>query len=307
MSFLKLHRFCVVFLCGAMLATFISPSAAQAQTLERIQESGVIRLGFRTDAQPFSYREESGTAAGYSVELCRKVADAAKTELRLSNLKIEEVSVDSSNRFTALKDGHIDILCGAATVTLGRREDMSFSMPIFLSGMSAILRQDAPADLKAIVAGEEAKFRPQWRASYAEILKQRILGVIKGTTAESWLEQHINNFRMPAHVIPYPDYESATGNLLNGRVDVLFGDRAILLDIAARSDNSDRLVVLDRQFSYEAISFAVERGDDDFQLLIDRMLSRLYQSGEIIDIYTTYFGEPDTTAQSLFTRAALPE
>ncbi len=65
--------------------------------------------------------------------------------------------------------------------------------------------------------------------------------------------------------------------------------------------------MLDRQYTYEAISLAIPRGDHEFQLLIDKALSRLYRSGDINSIYSQFFGELDDTARSLFTRAALPE
>jgi len=88
---------------------------------------------------------------------------------------------------------------------------------------------------------------------------------------------------------------------------VLFGDRAILLDAAARSSSAHDLVVLTRQFTYEPLALASARGDDDFRLLVDRTLSRLYRSGEIAGIYTSFFGEPDANALAFFGFVALPE
>jgi ABC-type amino acid transport substrate-binding protein len=65
--------------------------------------------------------------------------------------------------------------------------------------------------------------------------------------------------------------------------------------------------VLSRQYTYEPIALAFARGDDDFRLLVDRTLSKLYRSGRIFNTYTQYFGEPDDTTQSFFRFVALPD
>ena len=71
----------------------LAGAPAAAQTLERIREAGQINLGHRSDARPFSYWNDAQQPTGYSVDLCRKVADAVKTELGLPNLKVELVTV----------------------------------------------------------------------------------------------------------------------------------------------------------------------------------------------------------------------
>jgi len=88
---------------------------------------------------------------------------------------------------------------------------------------------------------------------------------------------------------------------------VLFGDRAILLDAATRGPSADDLIVLEREFTYEPLALAFARGDEDFRLLVDRTLSRLYRSGEIGDIYKSFFGEPDADVLAFFRFVALPE
>ena len=292
--------------CFALLSVLSSVApVAQAQTLERIQDTGTLRIGYRADARPFSY-QDNGQAAGFSVDLCQLMARDIQQHLGVGGIDVQEVLVTSDERFEAIVDGRIDILCGAATVTLSRREQVAFSMPVFLSGMGAMVRADADSDLKALLLGQEPRFRPRWRASYAQILKRRVIAVIEGSVGEGWLDDEIERFNSPAHVIPYDNYDVAIENLANARADVIFGDRAVLLKVLENAEPGD-FEVIDRQYTYEAISMAIPRGDDEFQLVLDRTLSRLYRTGEIVPIYEQYFGEVDETARSLFTRAALPE
>ena len=307
MKILDLTRSLFIVILGFVILFVISGHPVQAQTLDQIKKSGSLRLGYRDDARPFSYRDESGNAAGYSVALCQEIADTIKSELGLVELGIEEVLVSSSDRFYALQKGQIDVLCGAATVTLSRRENVTFSLPIYLSGMAATLRTDAPPRLRALLLGEEPEFRPRWRASYGQILKQRIISVLAGTTAEDWLSDAIEDFEIITELVPVNNYEEGIERVLARHSDVLFGDRAILSDIVARHSATDDMEVLSRQFTHEAIALALQHGDDKFRLLIDRTLSQLYRSGEIIDIYKPNFGELDEIATGLFARAALPE
>ena len=289
----------------ALLLGAVTP--AQAAGLDRARGQGKMILGYRADARPFSYKDDAGKAAGYSVALCQKIVDAAKAELSLPKVDVEFVEVTSTDRFDALEQGRIDLLCGSATATLERRRQVAFSIPIFPSGIGALVREDAPERLKAVLDGREPPYEPRWRGSPALVLAQRVLLAVAGTTAEPWLTQRRQELDIPAVIDPVPSYDEGITRILDRDADVLFGDRAILLDAAARSPAADDLAVLTRYFGYEPIALAVARGDEDLRWLADRTLSRLYRSGEIAAIYTSYFGEPDGNALFFFSVVALPE
>ena len=108
----------------------LTGDATAAGTLDKIRQSGKIALGYRADAQPFSYRDESGNAAGYSVALCQAIADGLKADLKLANLSVEWVPVTIDDRFSAVERGKVDLFCGADTETMSRRKEVSFSLPI---------------------------------------------------------------------------------------------------------------------------------------------------------------------------------
>src|SRR5262245_27621845 len=99
----------------AILLLVLVGAATQAwpDTLERIRSQGKIRLGYRPDAQPFSYREENGEAAGYSVLLCQKIADEVKTELGLERLEVEFIPLQTEGRFDEQDGERLDLFCGA--------------------------------------------------------------------------------------------------------------------------------------------------------------------------------------------------
>ncbi len=291
---------------ASVLLLLVAAFPGQAQTLDRVRDSGTLKLGYRVDARPFSYRDESGEPSGYSMAICRKVADAVKAELGEIPLTVEDIVVGTHERFLAVKTGRIDLLCGATTATLARREEVSFSIPIFLGGIGALLRKDAPAPLLTLLAGEDLP-RPFWYDWFGQDLGPRSFSVRIGSTAEAWLNANLEKFDITAEVNPVGVHGEGIEAVLSRRSDVLFGDRAILMDEARRSPQANELMVLGRYFTYEVIALALRRGDEDFRLLVDRALSRLYRSGEIAQIYAGFFGEPDETALTLFSWAALPE
>jgi ABC-type amino acid transport substrate-binding protein len=285
---------------------FAGAAPAQAGTLDRVRQTGKLKLGYRIDARPFSYRDPSGHAVGFAVSLCAKVADDAKVELRLPTLAVEFVPLAMSEAEGALQQGRIDLLCGAVP-TLARRREVSFSVPVFASGIGALLRTDAPTRLKDVLSGRETPSQPTWRASAARILETRVFSVVASSRAESALLNRLKELRLVVKVVPVKDYAAGIANVAKRRSDVFFADRAILLDAAAHSASARNLTVLDRFFTHETMALALQRGDEDFRLLVDRSLSRLLQSKEIVAIYATYFGKPDEDALTFFQLSALPE
>ncbi len=111
----------------------LAPQAASAATLDRIRDSGTFRIGFRADAKPYSYLDEQGQPAGYIVDLCLEVAAALGP-----NVNTQFVRVASDQRFEAVRDGRVDILCDPSSVTMQRREMVDFSLPTFLDGAGVI-------------------------------------------------------------------------------------------------------------------------------------------------------------------------
>jgi putrescine:ornithine antiporter len=95
--------------------------------------------------------------------------------------------------------------------------------------------------------------------------------------------------------------------VLDRSADVFFGDRAILLDAVTRSPSASDLALLDRYFTYEPVALALQRNDDDFRLVVDRTLSRLFGSDEFRGLYAKWFGPPDEDTLTFFRLSTLPE
>jgi ABC-type amino acid transport substrate-binding protein len=305
------YRLGIAIFAFAMLAPayllYAQAVPSSAGTLARVRQAATLKLGYYASARPFSYQDEAGKPAGYAVALCQEVAKDLKTELGLATLAVEFVSVSSDDRYSALQQGKVDLLCGPSVETLARRKEVAFSIPIFPAGLGALMRADAPAQLRDVLAGGEAPYRPQWRASIALALQKRIFSAVTGTTTLDWLNAKRDELKVDSKIVPVESDAAGVQRVLNRSIDVLFGERAILQDAAKRNPAAGNLIVLDRIFTYEPLALAIARGEEDFRLLIDRSLSRLYRSGAVKTIYKGFFGEPGENTLTFFRLSAIPD
>src|SRR6266576_4813196 len=260
------------------------------EVLARVRQTGTFRVGYYSDAGPFSYQDEKGNPAGYAVALCQEIANDLKAHLGLSSLKVEFVLVTGEDRFDAVTQGRVDLLCGPSVETVARRKQVSFSIPIFLGGLGALMRADAPAQLREILSGGEPPYRPQWRASIGLALHKRTFSAVTNTTSLSWLTGKLDEFKLDAKVVPVESHAAGVQRVLNRSSDVLFGERSILLNERKRNPSACDLSVLDRFFTYAPMAFALGRSDEDFRLLVDQSLSRLSRSGATQALYKQFFG-----------------
>ncbi len=273
----------------AMFSILNSVAADAADVLQSIQQSGKIKIGYRTDAPPFSYKNEIGEPSGYTVNLCRAVSAIIGKRLKRS-ISITYVPVTAKNRFEAVRKGRVDLLCGATTETLSRRKLVQFSVATFVTGASVIYRADGPSSFRALVGHK--------------------IGVISGTTTEKDLAGTLKKLKIKAQIVRYRDHDEGLKALKSGQADAYFGDRAILLGLLRRSPNSlVGLKLSERHFSVEPYALALPLGSNRFRNEVDWALSKIYKSGGLMKIFRNSFGnaEPSGIMKALIVINALSD
>ena len=146
-------------LLALTLSAALLVSSAAAQTIDRIKETREIRFGFRTDAAPLSFINDKERPDGLSVMVCDQVARAIASRLGADDLTAQFIPVQSDTRFDMVASGQIDLLCGAATITLSRRETVDFSIPAWASrvvNVAAIRAKGAPDEIPSARAASGA-------------------------------------------------------------------------------------------------------------------------------------------------------
>lgn len=263
---------------------------AHAAVLDRARESGTLRLGYRTDAAPFSTADAAGLPSGYSVELCKSVVEAVRTELAKPDLAVEWKMVGAEDRFSKLASGEVDLLCGADTLTLSRRAEATFSLLTFAGGSTLLYRADGPSTFDAL-AGQK-------------------VGVRAGTTTEERLKEGFAAAGLTVEIVPVGDHEDGIRRLASGELAAYFGDSAILTYQLLRSPERDKLRLSERIFGFEPYALVMPKDDTAFQLVVDRTLARIYRSREIERVFVASFGagaRPSELLRALYVLNALPE
>jgi ABC-type amino acid transport substrate-binding protein len=279
-------------------------SSVHAAALDRIRETGQIKFGYFADVRPFTYVSGS-TVAGYGAALCQRIADHVKGELGIPTLAVEWVPIQPDNALAAVAQGSVDALCTPTAITVGRRKEVSYSLPVFPGGARAVLRNDAPAALKTALA-EAQPPKPVWRGSPAvKTVKDTRVGVVSGSATQAWAIGKIAVLQIGAQLVPVPDYKTGLEQLRDRQIDVFFGERSAVLGAMDPSAFKD-LTIVDRMFTHELYGIALGRGEEDLRLLVDRALSLLYSTGEIDALYQKSFGPPSAAVKTFFQWNALP-
>jgi ABC-type amino acid transport substrate-binding protein len=103
---------CAAFVALAMLMTGVfAAGTASAGVLDRISQEKAIRIAYREDAPPFSYKDKIGEPVGFMVDLCREVAKKLADQLRVASLNVVYVLVTAADRFGAIREQKADLLC----------------------------------------------------------------------------------------------------------------------------------------------------------------------------------------------------
>ena len=249
-----------------------APASAQTGVLGKIKTAGAITMGYVDNAAPFSYADSAGQPQGFSVELCRRIADGIRDQLGLAKLETKWVALTVQNRLTAVRDGKVDIECSTVTWTLSRQKEVDFSLITFVDGASILARVADKLNRLADFSGKR-------------------IAVITGTTTEKVLKAALASRSINASVVPVTLRTEGMEKLRKGEVDGFASDRMILIGLTYKGQTRDAsLKLLDEDFSVEPYALPLPRSDPDYRLAVNRVLAGLYRGNDIEKIYDLWLG-----------------
>lgn len=253
-----------------LIAFFTAPLSAQelTGTLQQIQKSGKIKIGYRKSQPPMSFLGKDNMPAGYSIDLCRHIVDKIEKKVG-KEITIKYVPVTARERFAALSDNRIDILCGSTTKTLSRSEIVDFTQLTFVTGA-------------AFVSLKSKKIRGNF--------KGKKVGVVHGTTTAQALKELFQETSTEADIVLFKSAASGFDALIKENIDVFSSDQVVLIGLVLTADDPNNFTILPDLFTFEPFALAVRRNDADFRLVADRVISDLYRSKKILEIYDKWVG-----------------
>jgi len=259
-------------------------------TLKKIKGSSTFTLGYLTSAPPFSFPGPDKSPVGYSIDLCKQIANKIQQQLG-TNLKLNWVPVTTENRLEMVASGKVDIECGTTTATLTRQERVDFSLMTFVDGGSLLTK----ADFKLRAPGDLADKR---------------IAIIPGTTTETALTKVLKAEFVTVKFVPVKNHVEGLAAIQKDLADAFASDRGILIGLAVTSKDPSAFALPAILFSYEPYGFMVRRNDAAFRLAVNRALAGLYRSGDVAQIYDRWFGrlgKPSEALQMMYLLNGLPE
>jgi glutamate/aspartate transport system substrate-binding protein len=269
------------------------PGWASAQdlqgTLKKIKDSGTITVGYREQSLPFSFRGDDGKPTGYSIDLCQRIVTGVQQQLKLPKLDVKWVAVTPETRIASVVNGTIDLECGSTTNSLSRQEQVDFSHMTFVDGGSLLIKAD--------------------RVAAMQDLGGKKIAVIPGTTTEPAVRAALQKGFVTAQIVPVKDHREGLAAVESGSADAYASDRVILIGLVVTAKEG-QFAIGEQYLSYEPYGLMLRRGDAPFRLAVNRVLSSLYRSREVMQIYARWFGklgEPGNLLIAMYALHALPE
>ncbi len=261
---------------AAAPATQPTSSTEKIDTLKRIRDTGTIIIGVREASVPFSFLDTQKQPQGYSVDICLKVADAIKAELKMPRLEVKYVPVSSANRIPALLENKIDLECGSTTNTRDRAKQVAFAYTTFIAGIKMLAK--ASSNINSV-----------------EDLRGKTVVVTKGTTSETMMK-HLNDERLlKLTILEAKDHNESFKAVEDGKAIAFPMDDVLLYGLISKAAKPDDFAVVGKYLSVEPYAIMMRKDEPQLEKIVDRALIDLFQSGEIRRLYAKWFATKELT------------
>ncbi|MCX7891589.1 MAG: transporter substrate-binding domain-containing protein [Burkholderiales bacterium] len=252
-----------------------APALAQelSGTLKKIKDTGAITIGHRESSIPFSYLDDKQQPVGYAMDLCMKIVDAVKAELKMPNLKVNLQPVTSANRIPLLQNGTIDLECGSTTNSVERQKQVSFGPTYFVINVTAAVKKDS--GIKSLTD-----------------LNGKTISTTAGTTSVPLLKKFEKTAHVDVKEVYAKDHAESFLLMAQGRTAAFIMDDILLAGLIANSDRPGDFVILNESLRQEPYSMMLRKDDPQFKALVDQAVGQVMKSGEIERIYAKWFLSP---------------
>lgn len=267
----------------ALIASFSSQAAPLGSdpTLDKIRSTKTLNIAVRESSLPLSYllAQEDGSTkpVGMAVDICNAVAERIKATI--PDLKVNYITVTSSTRIPAIKEGKSDMECGSTTNSASRRKEVSFSIPYFIASITGAVRADSGiSNLNDLEDGSTVVYT-------------------KGTTTEEAVRKLAILFDNKAKLgtikkIVGDDHKASFNVMAKGEAKVFLNDDILLYGLIAQSDNPKQFKLLNQVFTVEPYGIMSRKDSPAFGDLINETIVGMMRTGEYASLYAKWFQSP---------------
>lgn len=256
----------------AALALSVSVPAS-ADTLAKVKESGAITLGIRESSLPLSYLDDKQQPVGYHIDICNKIVDAVKAELKLPAIKINHTPVTSQNRIPLVTNGTVDLECGSTTNNEARKKQVDFAPTTFVTNVRMAVKKSSGIKGLAELGGKP-------------------VATTTGTTSVQLMRGHEKGKGIDFKEVYGKDHADSFLMLDTDRAVAFVMDDNLLAGLIVTSKNPADYAIVGEVLNIEPIAIMLRKDDPAFKKVVDNAVTGLMKSGEIDKLYAKWFMSP---------------
>ena len=260
-------------LAAALAACALAGTAAQADTLKKIADTGKITVAYRESSVPFSYLAGSGGPVGFAVEITNAIVDAVKKQLNKPGLKVDMQAVTSQNRIPLLQNGTIDIECGSTTNNSARGKDVQFAINHFYTGTRLLVKKNSGIK------------------NWADLARKKVSSTT-GTTNAQVIRKYSKDNNLDFDIVLGKDHDDSMLLVDAGRAEAFAMDDILLFGLKNNARNPADWDVVGDALQVEPYACMMRKDDPQFQKLVNGVIGGMMKSGEFERLYTKWFMSP---------------
>jgi glutamate/aspartate transport system substrate-binding protein len=261
-------------ICMISLAALVSFGAsAQDGTLKKVKDTGTITIGHRDASLPLSYYDDKQQPIGYAMDLCARIVDAVKTELKMGKIDVKYQLVTSANRIPLMANGTIDLECGSTTNNIARQEQVWFTITHFVTANRWAAKKSS--NIKTL----------------ADLKGKTIVSTAGSTNIKQITEINAAQ-NLGMNIISANGHPEAFQMVETGRAVAFVMDDIILAGLAAQSRSPGDYEISSVALSVEPYGIMLRKDDKAFKAVVDKAMTDIYKSGQINAIYSKWFEKP---------------
>jgi len=256
---------------AALVCSFLAaPALAQEGTIDKIKKTGTITIGHRDASIPFSYYDDKQQVVGYAMDICARIVEDVKKELKMPNLKVNYQLVTSANRIPLMANGTIDLECGSTTNNLERQKQVWFTNTHFVTANRWVAKKSSKANALAD-------------------LKGKTIVSTAGTTNIKQITEINTAQNLGMNIVSANGHPEAFQMVETGRAVAFVMDDILLYSLAAQSRSPKDYEISKDALSVEPYGIMVRKDDAAFKKIVDASTANTYKSGAIKPIYEKWF------------------
>lgn len=251
----------------------ITAETNATDTLARIKERKTIIIAHRAANIPISYLSEDSKPIGYAMDICSKVVERIKHELKLPQLAVSYLLVNPGNRFIAIQEKKADLECGTTANSAERRKQVAFTIPYFFSTTRILTKTDSTIK------------------NWSDLSQKRVV-IIRGSTTANLLRQQTRLSDAALTLIETGIARTALDALQAGKADAIIMEEVSLAGLRATASQSGKWKITGDGIGIEAQSIMFAKDDPALKALIDKEIARMINEGELSKLYDKWFMQP---------------